>query len=103
MSVAGQKLYRGAGATASRGTSWSACSRTATGRPGSRRRLDRSGGERERGHGAVHGGVEDGDDISGLLDRVDEADEPPVEAQVGKLDEDGVAHGVGAASRRVGQ
>ena len=47
--------------------------------------------------------VEGRHDLPRLLDRGDEGDQPTVEAQVGELDEQRVAHGLGADAGAVGQ
>ena len=65
--------------------------------------VDRGGRECERCDRPVHGGVEDRDHLARLLQRVDEGDQPPVEPEVGELDEQGVAHRLRADAGAVRQ
>jgi hypothetical protein len=65
--------------------------------------VDRGGAEDQRDHGAGHRLVELADDLPGLLDRGDERDQRPLEVQVRELDEQRVAHRLGADPGAVGQ
>ena len=64
----------------------------------------RGGGEHQRGACArVQRRVEPGHDLARLLDRGDERDQGALEAQVGELDEQRVAHRLGTDAGAVGQ